>query len=68
MQSLTVGLETKILNDLDDKIKGLTRIMANNPKLIKVVGKSESHFTHDLAFSYHGLCTFDLLFICDNVE
>ena len=58
MQSLSVDLETKILNDLDDKINGLTRMMVNNPELIKVVSKSESDFTPDLAFSYHVLYTF----------
>ena len=58
MQSLTVDLETKILNDLDDKINGLTRMMVDSPELIRVVSKSESHFTPDLAFSYHVLYTF----------
>jgi hypothetical protein len=58
MQSLTVDLETKILNDLDDKINGLTRMMVDTPELIRVVSKSESHFTPDLAFSYHVLYTF----------
>jgi hypothetical protein len=58
MQSLTVDLETKTLNDLDDKINGLTRMMVDSPELIKVVSKSESHFTPDLAFSYHVLYTF----------
>jgi hypothetical protein len=58
MQSLSVDLEAKILHDLDDKINGLTRMMVDDPELIKVVSKSESHFTPDLAFSYHVLYTF----------
>jgi len=58
MKSLSIDLETKILNDLDDKINGLTRMMVDSPELIKVVSKSESHFTPDLAFSYHVLYTF----------
>jgi hypothetical protein len=58
MQSLSIDLETKILNDLDEKINGLTRLMVDNPELIKVVSKTESHFTPDLAFSYHVLYTF----------
>jgi hypothetical protein len=58
MQSLSIDLETKILNDLDEKINGLTRMMVDNPELIKVVSKMESHFTPDLAFSYHVLYTF----------
>jgi len=58
MQGLSIDLETKILNDLDDKINGLTRMMVDSPELIKVVSKTESHFTPDLAFSYHVLYTF----------
>ena len=30
MQSLSIDLETKILNDLDDKINGLTHMMIEN--------------------------------------
>jgi CRISPR/Cas system-associated endonuclease Cas3-HD len=58
MQSLSVDLETKILNDLDDKINGLTHKMIENPNLIKVVSKGEKNFTSELAFSYHILYTF----------
>ena len=58
MQSLSVDLETKILNDLDDKINGLTHKMIENPNLIKVVSKGEKNFTSELAFSYHVLYTF----------
>jgi hypothetical protein len=58
MQSLSVDLETKILNDLDDKINGLTYKMIENPNLIKVISKGEQNFTSELAFSYHVLYTF----------
>jgi hypothetical protein len=58
MQSLSMDLETKILNDLDDKINGLTHKMIENPDLIKVVSKDEKDFTSELAFSYHILYTF----------
>ena len=57
MQSLSIDLETKILNDLDDKINGLTHKMIENPSLIKVVSKDED-FSSELAFSYHVLYTF----------
>ncbi len=58
MQSLSMDLETKILNDLDEKINGLTHTMIEHPELIKVVNKSEKNYTSDLAFSYHILYTF----------
>jgi hypothetical protein len=57
VQTLSMDLETKILNDLDDKINGLTDKMIENPNLIKVVSKDED-FTSELAFSYHILYTF----------
>jgi hypothetical protein len=57
-QSLSIDLETKILNDLDDKISGLTHKMMENPNLIKIVSKDEKEFTSELAFSYHVLYTF----------
>jgi hypothetical protein len=58
MQSISIDLETKILNDLDDKINGLTHKMIENPNLIKVVNKDDKDFTSELAFSYHILYTF----------
>jgi hypothetical protein len=57
-QSLSIDLETKILNDLDDKISGLTHKMMEHPNLIKIVSKDEKEFTSELAFSYHVLYTF----------
>ncbi|MGN6624858.1 MAG: hypothetical protein ACTHKK_12005, partial [Candidatus Nitrosocosmicus sp.] len=44
MQSLSIDLETKILNDLDDKINGLTYVMIQQPELIKEVDKDEKRF------------------------
>jgi hypothetical protein len=57
MQSLSVDLETKILNDLDDKFVAITRVGMDHPELIKVVSKSELKYTPELAFSYHILYT-----------
>lgn len=37
-------------------------MMVDDPELIKVPGQSESHFTPDLAFSYHVLYTFAHVF------
>lgn len=55
MQSLSVDLETKILNDLDERFVTLTREAMDNPELIKVVSKTEVMYTPELAFSYHVL-------------
>lgn len=57
MQSLSVDLETKILNDLDDKYVGLTSLAMEHPELIKVVSKDTSP-SSEVAFSFHILFTF----------
>jgi hypothetical protein len=57
MQSLSVDLETKILNDLDDKFVELTRLAMEHPELIKVVNKDTTP-NSEVAFSFHILFTF----------
>lgn len=42
MQSLSVDIETKVLNDLDERIHGLTQIAVERPELIKLVSNVES--------------------------
>jgi hypothetical protein len=37
MQALSVDIETKILNDLDERIHGITQMGVERPELIKVV-------------------------------
>jgi hypothetical protein len=39
MQSLSLDLETKILNDLDDNYVRLTRMVIERPELMKVISK-----------------------------
>lgn len=41
MQSLSVDIETKVLNDLDERIHGLTQIAVERPELIKLVSNVE---------------------------
>lgn len=57
MQALSVDIETKILNDLDEKLHGITQIGAQQPELIKVVSNVKSDWTPEVAFSYHILYT-----------
>ena len=58
MEALSVDIETKILSDLDLRIREITRMMIDRPDLIKVVSKVESHWSSDVAYSYHILFTF----------
>ena len=58
MQALTVDIETKVLNDLDEKMHGLTRMAVERPELIRIVSNVESDLTEEVAFTYHPLYTF----------
>ena len=51
-------IETKILNDLDDKIHGITQMGVEQPELIKVISNVQSNFSPDVAYAYHILFTF----------
>jgi hypothetical protein len=58
MQALSVDIETKILNDLDERIHGLTQMAVERPELISVVNNVERDLSSDVAYSYHILYTF----------
>ena len=58
MEALSVDIETKILSDLDLRIREITRLMIDRPELIKAVSKVESNWSSDVAYSYHILFTF----------
>lgn len=58
METLSVDIETKILSDLDLRIREITRLMIDRPELTKVVSKVESNWSSDVAYSYHILFTF----------
>jgi hypothetical protein len=56
MEALSVDIETKILSDLDLRIREITRMMIERPELIKVVSNVESHWLyHNKLFH---LCNF----------
>jgi hypothetical protein len=58
MQSLSVDIETKILNDLDEKIHGLTRMAVERPELTKLISNVESDWSAEVAYTYHILYIF----------
>jgi hypothetical protein len=62
MQSLSVDIETKVLNDLDERIHGLTQIAVERPELIKLVSNVESDWSAEVAYTYHILYTFAHVF------
>jgi hypothetical protein len=58
MQSLSVDIETKILNDMYDRMNGLTQIVIERPELIKVVNNVERDLSSEVVYSYRILYTF----------
>ena len=58
MQALSMDIETKILNDMDERIHGLTQMAVERPELIRVVNNVERDLSSDVAYSYHILYTF----------
>lgn len=58
MEALSVDIETKVLSDLDLRLREITHLMIDRPELIKVVSKVESDWSSDVAYSYHILFTF----------
>jgi hypothetical protein len=57
-----VDIETKILNDMDERIHGFTTV--ERPELIRVVNNAERDLSSDVAYSYHVLYTFAHFTIC----
>jgi hypothetical protein len=62
MEVLSVDIETKVLSDLDLRLREITRMMIDRPELIKVVSKVESDWSSDVAYSYHILFSFAHVF------
>ena len=41
VKSVLVDIETKVLNDLDEKIHGMAEMLVHRPELVKVLNKNE---------------------------
>ncbi|HEY9386624.1 MAG TPA: hypothetical protein VIP70_06265 [Nitrososphaeraceae archaeon] len=59
-QGLSADIETKILNDLDEKVRKMSEIIIEKPSMQKVIYKLEKP-EEELAFAYY------ILFICSHV-
>ena len=58
-QSLSVDIQTKVLNDLDEKVRKMAEIIVEKPSMQKVIYKLETP-SDELAFAYY------ILFICSH--
>jgi hypothetical protein len=62
MQNLSIDIETKVLNDLDEKMHAITQTMVERPELIRLVSNVESDWSPEVACTYHILYTFAHVF------
>ena len=58
-QGFTMDIETKVLNDLDEKVRKMAEIIIEKPSMQKVIYKLEKP-EEELAFAYY------ILFICSH--
>jgi hypothetical protein len=68
MQALSVDIETKILNDLDERIHGITQMLVERPELIRVVNNDDRDLSSELAYSYQYCIPLRMFIICDREE
>ena len=61
MQALSVDIETKVLNDLAERMHALYQIVIKSPELIKVVSKVDAN-SQEVAYAYDILFTFAHVF------
>jgi hypothetical protein len=61
MRNLSVDIETKVLNDLDEKIHGMAEMLVHRPELVKLLNKNQPNQTPELVFAYY------ILYMCSHV-
>jgi hypothetical protein len=59
MRNFSVDIETKVLNDLDEKLHGMAEMLVHRPELVKLLDKNQSfgNQTPELVFAYYVLYT-----------
>lgn len=58
IRNLRVDVETKVLNDLNEKIHGMGDMMIQNLQLIRILDRDFSERTPEMAFAYY------ILYMC----
>jgi len=66
MKSLSVDIETKVLNDLNEKLYGIQEKMIRQPELLKVVRNVQRPdlSSPEFVFAYHVFMDLLMPFIC----
>lgn len=62
VKTYSTDLETRVLNDLDEKLHNLIEMNVNNPERIKVMYNVSENISSDLAFSYYIVYIFSHMF------
>ena len=63
MKTLSTDIETKILNDMDKRMREITQIGVGKPELIKVLSNIPANYSSpEVAFAYYILYTFAYVF------
>lgn len=57
VKSVMVDIETKVLNDLDEKMHGMAEMLVHRPELVKVLSKNLTGLSPELVFTYYVLYT-----------
>ena len=57
VKSVLIDIETKVLNDLDEKIHEIGEMLVNRPELVKVLNKNQSSLSPEMVFAYYILYT-----------
>jgi hypothetical protein len=61
-QALSVDIETKVLNDLNEKMQALTKTAIERPELIKIISNVQMNWSAELGYAYDILNTFAFVF------
>jgi hypothetical protein len=58
IQSLSIDVETRVLNDLDEKLHRMGEVLIERPQMLKVIYNIPANWNEDVVFSYY------ILFMC----
>lgn len=58
MRNVSIDIETKVLNDLDEKIHAMGEMMVHRPELIKLLNKNQTKQSPELVRAYY------ILYMC----
>jgi hypothetical protein len=60
MKAVTVDIESKVLNDLDEKMHSLAEMFVHRPDLIKILDKNQDSISPKQVFSFY------ILYMCSH--